>query len=92
MSASSRLQGRPLQRAAGETAIVITVRHQEPAFGPLAGDIGLTGLALGVEAVEFLLEAFFGRLAGVDRAAELALERRLALSRPAPRVLQAKEN
>ena len=32
----------------------------------LALDIGLAGLALGVERVELLVEAMLGRLAGVD--------------------------
>ena len=44
------LQGGPLQRAAGEAAIVVAVGHQQPALGLLTGDIGLTGLALGIEA------------------------------------------
>src|SRR4029079_9660283 len=66
------LQGRTLQRAAREAAVVIAVRDEQPAFGFLAGDIGLAGLALGVEAVELHLEALLGRLAGVDRAAELS--------------------
>jgi len=33
------------------------IAYQRPAFRALAGDIGLAGLALGIEAVEFLLEA-----------------------------------
>ena len=66
------LQGRPLQGAAGDAAVVVAVGHQHPALGALAGDVGLAGLALGVEAVELLLEPFLGRLAGVDGAAELA--------------------
>ena len=66
------LQGRAVQRAAGDAAIVILVAHQHPALGALAGDVGLAGLALGVEAVELLLEAFLGGFAGVDGAAQLA--------------------
>ena len=66
------LQGRAVQRAAGDAAVVILVADQHPAFRALAGDIGLAGLALGVEAVELLLEAFLGGFAGVDGAAELA--------------------
>ena len=37
----------------------------------LAGDIGLAGLALGIEAVELLLQSFLARLARVDGAAQL---------------------
>ena len=44
------LQRRALQRAAGEAAVVVAVAHQHPALGALAGDVGLAGLALGVEA------------------------------------------
>ena len=44
------LQRRALQRAAGEAAVVVAVRDQHPALGPLAGHVGLAGLALGVEA------------------------------------------
>ena len=80
------LQGRALQRAAGEAAVVVGVADQRPAFGALAGDVGLAGLALGVQAVELLLEALLGRLAGVDRAAELA--DRLALGTAAHAALR----
>ena len=87
------LQGGPLQRAAREAAVVVAVGHQKPALGLLAGDIGLAGLALGVERVELLLEAFLGRLAGIDRAAKLGLEDdRRVLSRSSPLVLEAEEN
>ena len=44
------LQRRPLQGAAGEAAVVVAVGHQHPALGALAGDVGLAGVALGVEA------------------------------------------
>jgi hypothetical protein len=43
------LQRRALQRAAGDAAVVVAVAHQHPALGALAGDVGLAGLALGVE-------------------------------------------
>ena len=48
------------------------IADQHPAFGALAGDIGLAGLALGMQAVELLLEPFLGGFPGVDGAAELA--------------------
>ena len=69
------LQRRPLQRAAGEAAVVVGLADQRPALGALAGDVGLAGLALGVQRVELLLQPLLGGLAGVDRAAELAGDR-----------------
>jgi hypothetical protein len=42
---------------------------QYPALVALAADIGLAGFALRRERVEFLLKAFLGGFAGVDRAA-----------------------
>ena len=38
-----------------------------PALGPLAGDVGLAGLALGVEAVELLLQPLLGATCGCRR-------------------------
>ena len=64
------LQRRPLQRAAGEAAVVVAIRQQHPALGLLAGDEGGAGLALGIERVEVLLEPVLGRFAGVDAAAD----------------------
>ena len=72
MSASSRFSAGPLQRAAGEAAVVVGLADQHPALGALAGDVGLAGLALGVQGVELLLQPFLGGFPGVDRAAELA--------------------
>ena len=63
------LQAGPLQRAAGDAAIVIGRRQGRPPFVTLATGIGFAGLALRIERVERLLEPFFRRLAGVDRAA-----------------------
>ncbi len=67
------LQGRALQRPTGIAAIVVMVTDGYPALGLLAGDIGFAGLALGMQAVEVLLQSFFARFAGVDGAADLAL-------------------
>jgi hypothetical protein len=64
-----RLQGRPLQRGPGEGSIVIAIADEAPAFARLARDVGLTGLALGVERGEGEIEVMLGRLAGVDGAA-----------------------
>ena len=65
------------------------VGQRDPALGLLAGDVGEPGLALGVEAVELLLQALLGGLPGVDRAAELAGGPRAHAA--APMALHAKE-
>ena len=67
----------PLQRgaihaAAGESAVVVAVADKDPALVFLALDVGKRRLALGVEAVELHVEAFVGRDAGVDSAANFA--------------------
>ena len=59
------LEGRALHGPARHAAIVIVVRHQLPAEIDLGGDVGDAGLALGIERIEFLVEPFLGRLAGV---------------------------
>ena len=69
------LQAGPFQRAAREAAVVILIADQHPAFGALAGHERLAGLALGVQAVELLLQPFLGGFARVDRAALFAHDR-----------------
>ncbi len=69
--AQQALQRRPLQRAAGEPAIVVAVAHQHPPFGTLAGDVRFAGVALRVEGVEFLLQPLVRGLSRVHGAAEL---------------------
>ena len=64
------LQGRPIYRAAGKAAIVVTVPDQPPALVSLALDVGLGRLTLGVEGIEVLLKPLVGRDAGVDRTAQ----------------------
>jgi len=66
------LERRPVQRAAGEAAVVVAVAERHPSLGALAGDVGLAGFALGVKAVELHVEPFLARLSGVDRAAQAA--------------------
>ena len=63
------LQRRPLHRGAGEPAVVVSRAQAHPALVPLAGDVGLAGLALRMQRVELLLEPLLGGFAGVDRAA-----------------------
>jgi hypothetical protein len=64
------LEGRPLHRPAGQAAVVVHVRKRDPSGMTLAHDIGLASLPLGIERIEFLLEALVGRFSGVDRAAD----------------------
>jgi hypothetical protein len=65
-----RLQRGPVQGGAGQAAIVIPGPDQPPALMGLALDIGLAGLALGVERIELEVEIMLGRFARVDGAAE----------------------
>jgi hypothetical protein len=66
------LESGSVQRAPRNTTVVIMIAYQYPSFGPLARDIGLTRLALGMQRVELLLKAFLGGFACVDRATQLA--------------------
>src|SRR5271165_5765611 len=59
------------------------VADQLPSLVGLAFHIGLGGLALRMERVEFLLEALIGRDAGVDRATLRLWRRRLHGASPA---------
>ena len=63
------LQAGPFKRAARDAAIVILIADQHPPFRPLTGDVGFACLALGVQAVELLLQPFLGGFPSVDRAA-----------------------
>ena len=64
------LERRPLHRPAGQAAVVVHVAKRDPAGMTLAHDVGLARFPLGVERIEFLLEALVGRFSGVDRAAD----------------------
>ena len=63
------LQSRPIDRGAGEPAVIIARAQAHPAFVALARDKGLTGFALGLQRIELLFEPLLGRFAGVDRTA-----------------------
>ncbi len=63
--------------AAGIAAIIVMVGHERPAFMALRHNIGLGGVTLRVEGVVFHVQAFFGGLAGVNRAADTGLRRRV---------------
>ena len=64
------LQGRPVHRAAGKAAIIVTVPDQPPALVSLALDVCLGRLTLSVEGVEILLKPLVGRDARVDRTSQ----------------------
>ena len=64
------LESGTLHRAAGQPAVLVMGRQGTPAPVLLAGDVGLAGLALGVERVEVLFEPFLGGFASVDGAPE----------------------
>src|SRR6185369_1099566 len=64
-------EGRPLHCRACETAIVEGLWEGSPAFVVLALDEGLAGLALSIDRIEPLLEAFLGGFTGVDGAAAI---------------------
>src|SRR5262249_8487165 len=64
------LQSRPIHRRAGEPAVIIACTQANPAFVPLAGDEGFTGLALCLQRIELLLEPLLGGFAGVNRTAD----------------------
>ena len=66
------LKGGTLQCAAGDAAVVIHIGKRDPAFLFLADNIGLAGLALGVEGVELHLQPFLRGFARVDGTADLA--------------------
>src|SRR4051794_23407822 len=63
------LQGRALQRTAGQPTIIVGGLDQPPALALLAADEGFAGFALRMQRVEILLQLFLGRFAGVDGAA-----------------------
>ena len=64
------LESGPVHVAAGEAAVVVAVGQAGPAFAGLAADEGLGRLALGVEAVELLLQTLLRALARVNGAAD----------------------
>ena len=64
------LQGGSIEGGTRKAAVIIVVRDQTPALMGLALDVGLAGLPLGIERVEFEVEVMLGRFASIDRAAE----------------------
>lgn len=70
------LERRALDVPAGEPAVVVFLGQTLPPLVLLAGDVRDRALALGVEAVELLVEPLLGALAGVDGAANRSRPRR----------------
>lgn len=68
------LQSWPFHVPAGKRRVVIVVGHRNPALSPLAGNVGMAGIALRVDGVVFLIESFVSGFARVDRAAHPTLE------------------
>ena len=77
-------QRRTFHVAAREGGIVVVVGYWNPALGPLAGDVGMASITLGIDGVVFLVESFVGGLARIDRAAHAALQN---VAHRAPRFL-----
>src|ERR1700693_5471158 len=65
------LEGWAVQGGAEQPAIIIPRPDQPPALVGLALDVGLAGLALGIQRVELEVEIMLGGFAGVDRTASL---------------------
>lgn len=63
-------QRRALYIAAGKPAIVIRLGDQFPSFMALGRDIGHACIALGIEAVIFLIQSFLGGFARINRATQ----------------------
>jgi hypothetical protein len=63
------LEGGPVQVAAAVAAVIVVLRQRPPALLGLAGDIGQCGFPLGIQGVEFLLQALLRRFARVDGTA-----------------------
>jgi hypothetical protein len=61
-------QRRAVHVGAGEPAIVILIGQQGPSLAALAAGVRLAGTPLRVERVEVLIQAFLGRLPGVNSA------------------------
>jgi len=80
--AQQSLQRRTVQRGARQAAIVIPGPDQPPALVGLTLDVGLAGLPLGIQGIEFQVEIMVGRFARVDGAAE-KLSWRVRRHRPA---------
>ena len=62
-------QCRTRQRATGDTAVVVVRGQGDPAFGFLTVDMRFTQLPLCRQRIERLRQPFFGRLSGIDGAA-----------------------
>src|SRR5204862_1661505 len=60
------LQRRAIHGSAGDAAVIIGGLQQSPTLMGLALDVRLSGLALGMQGVEVLLQPMLRRLPGVD--------------------------
>jgi transcriptional regulator with XRE-family HTH domain len=78
------LEGWAVQGGAGQAAIVISRADQPPALVGLALDVGLAGLALGIQRVELEVEIMLGGFAGLDRTAKSFPGRGGIIGQPPP--------
>jgi hypothetical protein len=52
----------------GESAVIVQLAQYDPTFAPLTLNESFGGLALRIERVKFLIEAFLRRFSCIDRA------------------------
>ena len=57
--AHQSLVRRPLQGPAGDSPVIVVIGQRDPALALLTDDVSQASFALGVEAVELLLQALF---------------------------------
>jgi hypothetical protein len=63
------LQGRPVDGSTRDSAIIVHLGQRDPTLMLLAENKGFTGLALGVQRIEILLETLIGGFARINRTA-----------------------
>ena len=67
-------EGGAVHVAPGVGGVVVVVGDRNPALGALADDVGVAGIALGIDGVVLLVQPLVGGLACVDGAAQAALQ------------------
>src|SRR5271170_2522162 len=85
------LQSGPIDRGAGEPAVVISLGQAYPTLVPLAVYEGLAGLTLRLQRIELLLEPLLGRFASIDRASDGSVPPRAVGCWPRHRLASGKE-
>ena len=62
------LQGRAVERGARQATVVIVIGDEPPSLVGLALDVGLAGLALGIERIEVLLKTLVAAAEKLDKS------------------------